>query len=210
MLDAKPAGRTPGPNGPAQAEQKVEPARKPAGTGNPGRANDERGDVTFRMPRKDDGAAVWQLIRDCGPLDDNSMYCNLLQCDHFADTCVVAERDGRIVGWISGYIVPGEDDTLFVWQVAVSEAARGLGVGKRMLAHLLDREVCRDVGRLKTTITRDNEASWALFGSFAKAMEGTMARKAHFERDDHFEGHHDTEYMVTIAFGEAAQLRSVA
>src|SRR5690606_23617577 len=66
------------------------------------------GKLSLRPPQLEDGAAVWELIRACGPLDDNSMYCNFLQCDHFADTCVVAELDGEIVGWVSGYILPAE------------------------------------------------------------------------------------------------------
>ncbi len=172
--------------------------------------NEPMAELTFRTPERGDGAAIWQLIRDCGPLDDNSMYCNLLQCDHFAETCVVAELDGEIVGWVSGYIVPGEPDTLFVWQVAVSAAARGRGVGKRMLGELLKRDVCRQMRRLKTTITRDNRASWALFGAFAEAVEGGLQREAYFKRDEHFEGRHDTEHLVTIVFGEAFARRRTA
>lgn len=160
-------------------------------------------ELTFRKPEPEDGSDVWQLIRDCGPLDDNSMYCNLLQCDHFADTCVIAEIDGEIAGWVSGYILPGEPDTLFVWQVAVAEKARGRGVAKKMLAELLARDECDDVTTLKTTITRDNKASWALFNAFANKMDAPLTHDAHFVRDAHFDGHHATEYMVTIgAFGE--------
>ncbi|MEQ9449631.1 MAG: hypothetical protein RLN70_12130, partial [Rhodospirillaceae bacterium] len=43
--------------------------------------------VTFRRPTSTDGAAVWNLIGGLDALDDNSMYCNLLQCTHFAETC---------------------------------------------------------------------------------------------------------------------------
>ncbi len=160
---------------------------------------------TLRTPTAEDGAAVWDLIRNCEPLDRNSLYCNLLQCDHFADTCVLAEKDGETLGWISGYIPPSEPDTLFIWQVAVSENARGMGLAGKMLQDLLDREVCEDVSRLKTTITRSNDASWALFRRFADRQDAGLKRTPHFKRDDHFEGRHDTEYMVTIGpFGELA------
>ncbi len=159
--------------------------------------------LTLRPPESCDGAAIWQLIRDCGPLDDNSMYCNLLQCDHFADTCVVAEIGGEIVGWVSAYRMPNDPDVLFVWQVAVSEKARGRGVAKKMLLELLARRSCDGVNRLKTTITRDNAASWALFNGIANAMEAPLGSDAHFVRDEHFEGRHATEYMVTIGtFGD--------
>src|SRR3546814_13200500 len=75
--------------------------------------------VHYRPPRKTDGTRIWALIRSIAALDDNSLYCNLLQCSHFAGTCALAEIDGRAVGWISGYLPPEKPDTLFVWQGAV-------------------------------------------------------------------------------------------
>src|SRR3546814_7926132 len=56
--------------------------------------------VHYRPPRKTDGTRIWALIRSIAALDDNSLYCNLLQCSHFAGTCALAEIDGRAVGWI--------------------------------------------------------------------------------------------------------------
>jgi len=67
--------------------------------------------LRFRKPRKADGAAVWALIQSIDALDDNSMYCNLLQCSHFSGTCALAEIEGTAVGWISGYIPPEKPDT---------------------------------------------------------------------------------------------------
>lgn len=159
----------------------------------------------LRKPGADDGADIWDLVRACAPLDENSMYCNLLQCDHFRDTCVLAEIDGRTLGWISAYIPPSDPGTIFVWQVAVHADARGHGLGKRMLAALLDRPECRDVARMRTTITRDNAASWALFRGFARSRGARLHDAPHFERDDHFDGRHATEHMVTIDLEEAAR-----
>ena len=158
--------------------------------------------LTLRKPEGEDGSAIWELVKECKPLDENSMYCNLIQCDHFGDTCVVAELDGDIVGWISGYVRPDDPETLFVWQVAVSGRARGHGLGRRMLNHLVERAECNDVRRMQTTITRDNDASWGLFRSFAKKRGGELDSEAHFKKDDHFDGHHATEHMVTIRFAE--------
>ena len=159
--------------------------------------------ITFRKPNREDGAAIWDLIASCHPLDENSMYCNLIQCDHFRDTCILAERDGQVLGWISGYRLPYDPETLFVWQVAVSDAARGEGLAKRMLGRLLDRDDCAGVSRLQTTITRDNDASWGLFKSFARAEDAQFDAQAHFTRDTHFRGYHATEHMVTIKLPEA-------
>lgn len=163
----------------------------------------------LRKPNATDGAAIWELIRACKPLDENSMYCNLVQAEHFRDTCVVAEMDGDIVGWISGHMIPGED-AFFVWQVAVSAKARGLGLGRKMLLHLVAREECIDATRLKTTITRDNDASWGLFRSFAKAVGGHLTDAPHYKCQTHFGGQHDTEHMVTITLPHIVPLRRAA
>lgn len=167
------------------------------------------GRVTFRMPRDTDGAAIWELIRACKPLDENSMYCNLLQCSDFSETCVLAELDGRIVGWISGYVRPREPDTVFVWQIAVHENARGRGLGRRMLAELLSRDACEGVNKLQTTITSDNAASWALFTRFADREGAEIGSEPHFTRHEHFAGAHSTEHMVTIDLA-AAEARKAA
>ncbi|RBI73953.1 diaminobutyrate acetyltransferase [Roseovarius sp. TE539] len=161
--------------------------------------------LTFGKPRREDGAGIWALISSCQPLDENSMYCNLIQCDHFRDTCVLAELDGEIVGWVSAYLMPDDPETLFVWQVAVSEKARGRGLGIRMLDHIIERENCAEVRRLQTTITIDNDASWALFSRFGKSRNARLRNQPYFMREDHFDGQHATEHMVTIEFARALE-----
>lgn len=145
-----------------------------------------------------DGAAITRLIAACAPLDSNSAYCNLLQCTHFADFCMVAECDGRIVGWVSGYRPPTEPDSFFVWQVAVAEAARGKRLAQRMINALLNRTSVEDATHLITTVTDDNAPSWALFNGLARAWDAPLARRAMFERDAHFGGAHATEWLARI------------
>ena len=168
-----------------------------------------KGIVRLRRPEKADGPAVRDLIARCAPLDQNSLYMNLIQCDHFADTCVLAERGDDVLGWVSGHIPPGREETIFVWQVAVDRRARGMGLGRHMLANLLERPACSDATRLETTITRDNEGSWALFRGFARRVGGSLAQRPHFEREAHFAGQHATEHLVTIAL-DAAERRKAA
>lgn len=160
----------------------------------------------LREPVATDGAAIWELVRSCKPLDENSIYCNLIQCDHFKETCVVAELNGKIVGWVSGYILPYDPETLFVWQVAVSEDARGMGLGTLMLSALLRRQACHEVNSLQTTITRDNTASWALFRKFSQHRQAILKSQAYFEQAQHFQDRQSTEYMVTIDLPEARRL----
>ena len=129
----------------------------------------------------------------------NSAYCNLVQCAHFAPTCVVAERGGRIVGWLSAHRPPTAPEEIFVWQVAVARTARGEGLAGRMLEALLARAAARDAQALSTTITADNAASWALFEGFARKHGLALSKSEHFTREAHFAGQHDTEWLVTIS-----------
>lgn len=158
----------------------------------------KRPTLTLRKPGPEDGADIWELVRNCPPLDTNSMYCNLVQCDHFRETCVLAELDGKVAGWISGHILPDDGETLFVWQVAVSETARGMGLGSRMLDHLVNRPACRAVRRLQTTITADNDASWALFRRFARSQGTKAEAQPYYTQTTHFRDRHQTENLVTI------------
>lgn len=166
--------------------------------------------LTLRPPSDHDGMAVHKLIAECPPLDTNSAYCNLLQCAHFAGTSVIAEAAGEAVGFISGHRIPARPDTLFVWQVAVSAQGRGQGLAGRMLAAILDRPGSEDIRYLETTVTADNEASWALFESFARKRDTGLERSVMFDREQHFAGTHDTEMLARIGPFQQRTLRSVA
>lgn len=158
----------------------------------------------FYQPSRDDGQAVSQLISACPPLDTNSLYCNLLQCHHFASTSVAVRWHDELVGFVSGYLIPDKPETLFIWQVAVAEKARGHGVASRMITHILDRNICQTVRFLETTITEANEASWALFRRVAKNYGAALSSEDLFTKDKHFSGQHDTELLVTIGPLECA------
>ncbi|CAN0584610.1 unnamed protein product, partial [Laminaria digitata] len=93
--------------------------------------------IELVQPTAELSAAVHKLISECPPLDTNSMYCNLLQSSHFAETAVAAVLENELVGFISGYRIPQRPETLFVWQVAVGEKARGQGLAGRMLKEIL-------------------------------------------------------------------------
>lgn len=152
----------------------------------------------LRPPVATDGIRVNRLIAQCPPLDTNSVYCNLLQCSHFAQTSVAAEIEGELVGFVSGYIEPQQPDTLFIWQVAVGEKARGMGLATRMLQSILQREACQQVAYIDTTITEDNRASWTLFERLAEKLGAELNHSVQFDRDQHFDGEHATEMLVRV------------
>lgn len=172
------------------------PTRNPFGSEGGARRVSQSQNV--RLPTAADGPAVHDLIARCPPLDANSLYCNLLQCCHFAGTCVVAEIDGRIAGWVSGYIRPDSPSCLFIWQVAVAPEARGHGLGQRMIREILRREASRPVTRIQSTITETNAASWSLFQALADDLGAQLQRRSGFDTQTHFSGRNPTEHLVDI------------
>lgn len=152
--------------------------------------------IVFRKPVLEDGPALYRLVKRCPPLDENSRYCNLLQVSHFADTGIIAQRDGEMIGFITGYRIPGREEVLFVWQVAVGPEGRGAGVGQRMLAALVRRVA--DVRYVETTVTPDNAASAAMFERFAEKHGAAVKRTPYLSRDRHFDGEHDDEVLFRI------------
>lgn len=155
-------------------------------------------EIILREPVAEDGARLHRLVASCPPLDPNSMYCNLLQCSHFSQTAVAAEAADELIGFVSGYLLPKSNHTLFIWQVAVSEKARGKGLAGKMISHILERSSCQHVTHIETSITGANEASWGLFNSVAKHLNTQLNRSVMFDRKKHFNDEHDTEYLATI------------
>ena len=146
--------------------------------------------LIFRAPTPHDGARIHQLISDCPPLDVNSVYVYLLLAEHFANSCVVVERQQSLVGFISAYRPPTQPNTLFIWQVAVHPQARGQALGKRMLEHLLQRPELNSVSYIETTVSPSNHASRAMFQSLAARLgcalhEDTLFEESHFGSQQH-------------------------
>lgn len=154
--------------------------------------------LTLRLPTLTDGMDVHRLIESSPPLDTNSSYCNLLQCSHFASTSVAAVADGALVGFISGYLIPDRPDTLFIWQVAVAEQARGQRLAAKMLDHILSRTYCKNIRYIETSITEDNQASLAVFKSLANTLDADISVTPWMDKALHFSDLHDSEPLVRV------------
>lgn len=154
--------------------------------------------LELRSPRPTDAYQLNRLVAASPPLDSNSVYCNLLQCLHFADTSVAALINDEVVGFISAYCPPNEPEILFVWQVVVAESVRGSGLAKHMLGWLVDQPATEKAIGLATTITLKNTASWALFESFARDCGVIPAKSLLFQKERHFASQHDDEYLLRI------------
>ncbi|PYE14007.1 diaminobutyrate acetyltransferase [Williamsia limnetica] len=154
--------------------------------------------VAFRKPKVSDGVRLWEIARDSKVLDLNSSYAYLLWCQDYAQTSVVAEVDGKVVGFVTGYLRPQLPDVVMVWQVAVDADQRGLGLAGKMLSQLMDRLEPRGITTLHTTISPDNTASQALFAGLAERRGMDFRREDLFSPND-FPDDHEAEDLYIVA-----------
>ncbi len=162
----------------------------------------DTGSVVLRAPNLGDGASMWRIAKDSAVLDVNSSYSYLLWCRDFAETSVVADVDGRVVGFVTGFVRPQAPDTVFVWQIAVDRSQRGRGIAAQLLHSLLDRVADQGVSVLETTITSDNTASIAMFTSVARARAADITNSSLFDADAFPDGHASEElYRIAPTAG---------
>lgn len=145
--------------------------------------------LQFRATQPSDGTALWHLVQATGTLEANSAYAYVLFATDFADTCLVAECDGELVGAVIGYHPPREPGTAFVWQVGVHPNHQGRGLGLQLLQQWLALPANADCLFVTATVADDNVASQALFRRLAREHGCTCAVTPHFTADLFPAGH---------------------
>ncbi|GGP09172.1 L-2,4-diaminobutyric acid acetyltransferase [Oceanobacillus neutriphilus] len=121
-------------------------------------------------------------------------------CDIFSETSIVAEKDGKTLGFISGYKNPNNQNRLFIWQVAVDASARGNGLATKMLRQLLKREACKGIDYVEATVSPSNHPSQALFKGLAEKLDTDCHISDYFIANDFpdEEEEHEDELLFTI------------
>lgn len=155
-------------------------------------------DLLFRHPHLADGKALFACVRACPPLEVNSEYAYLLFATHFRTTSALVEDRSGVLGFVAGYRLPQDPSTLFVWQIAVHPRARGLGLAKKLLGHLVARPAFEAVRFLEATVSPSNEASQHLFRGFAKARAAPCEEQPYFEPEHFGGGAHEAEALFRV------------
>jgi L-2,4-diaminobutyric acid acetyltransferase len=154
-------------------------------------------EIVLRKPFLEDGKKIYNLVKDTKVLDLNSEYLYLLQATHFSQFCCVAQAGGDIIGFVSGYIKPNEENRFFIWQVGVDEKYRGNNLAARMIEDILQRDWCKGIDILETTISPSNSSSQRVFEKFAQ-KHGFEITKEEFFKIEHFNNAHEDELLYTI------------
>lgn len=152
---------------------------------------------SMRAARPEDGKQLYELVRNAGTLELNTAYFYLIFAEHFGQTCLIAEEDGKALGGVVAYRPPTHTDTVFVWQIGVAPEARGRGLARAMLNALVELPGCKGVRYLEASVTGSNTASRALFTSFARHADAELTISDFFTTD-RFPGEHEAEDLFRI------------
>lgn len=155
--------------------------------------------INFQKPKKSQTKEIIKLVKDTKILDVNSEYLYYLQTIHFNKFCCVAvdeNKKNRVIGFVSAYLIPDEN-SLFIWQVAVNEKYRGLGLAQKMILNIANRKAMKKINYIKTTVSPSNQSSIRVFEKVANELN-TKIKKHKFLKMKDFTNSHEDEPMYVI------------
>ena len=125
--------------------------------------------VTIRSAEASDAATIVRLVRELADFEGLLDQVRLTEADVLRDgfgerlrfECLLAEVDGAPVGfalYFEDYSTFEGRPGIFVEDLYVAEAARGLGIGQQLLARLAQVAIERDYRRLDLMVLHWNPA----------------------------------------------------
>ncbi len=148
----------------------------------------------FRAACPGDAPAVSRLLDELGhPAPEAQVRARLGELANLAfHVVLVAEDASGVIGATSGFVTPvlhrpGVTGRISV--MVVAEAARGTGVGTRLLEAMEDALVARGATRLELTSNlrrADAHAFYERRGWMRQGLRFEKTRKKHEEKEEHF------------------------
>lgn len=151
--------------------------------------------VTFRRPTEADYVAIVRVIDDWWGGRQLSQLLPRLWLQHFTGTSWLAESaDGRIAGFLVGFLSPDEPDVAYCHMVATNPNLRRRGLGAALYERFFEDARAAGRGIVKAVTWPGNRASVAFHRAIgfevdqspgSQNLYGTPARAAYdFDRED--------------------------
>jgi ribosomal protein S18 acetylase RimI-like enzyme len=167
--------------------------------------------VDLRTAREDDYPAVAAAVQrwwtqpgmsEAGARERAALVPRLW-LQHFASTSLIAEQQGKFVGFLVGFLSPDRPEEGYIHFVGVAPDTRGAGIGRSLYERFFD--LCGRAGRTRVRcITSPNNTSSIAFHSamgfeVEPGTEGTGLVRAKADYDG--PGVHRVAFVRTIAPG---------
>jgi len=156
----------------------------------------EKLDFKIRNVKLEDVREVYELLVANRPyVGLNSRYTYFLLAKDFSDTCVVAEHEGKVVAFSSGYIPPSRNNTFFNWETVVHPDYRGYSLQKRMLLHQIKKANAK---YFEGTVNPSNKVSKRNFRGLAEILNAKCQKTVLFKEEDFENDGHEAEVLYRI------------
>ena len=100
---------------------------------------EDTGDIAFRRPTEGDYNAIVRVVDDWWGGRNLSKLLPRLWLQHFTGTSWLAESaDGRIAGFLIGFLSPDHPDTAYCHMIATNPNLRRHGLGLALYEHFFD------------------------------------------------------------------------
>jgi len=133
--------------------------------------------------KKEDIQEVYEIERKSFPYPFGEV---LISNIYFAapELCFIIEYEGEIVGFLLGGYAAVEKQT-HILSIAISENYRGLGFGKKILLHFLERSSLLNFNSTKLEVNVDNESAIKLYEELGFEIKSRI-RKYYQDNSDAF------------------------
>lgn len=119
--------------------------------------------MRIRNPKESEFETVYQFVSKCKPLERHSVHFYKIMLRYFGDTSFVAMDKGKIRGFVLGFVSQTQKKTFFLWQIGISPAMQGKGIGQRLLEAIERRIKNKSIKRIELTVDPKNKPSQRLF-----------------------------------------------
>lgn len=131
-------------------------------------------ELKIKQLEKNDIERVKNLVDRCRPyVVPHPDYNYWLLSQYSSEYTVLAEYEGKLVGFVSGFQIHGNPWEMFVIQICTDSDMRGSGIANMLLEELYKRHNKDGKFAVECTISPDNEASRKTFAGFAQSHGGS-------------------------------------
>lgn len=149
---------------------------------------------TIRKATEKDSAKLRALANRCFPLDVHTPYTYWVLCTQSESNFILMDHDKEI-----GFITSIQSkDHVFIWQIAILEEYRSLGLSKMLIHSVFAYGVERGISEFVVTIAPENQRSFNAFYSYCQKEGYSFEKKGQMSIYDYIDiDFHETEQIYT-------------
>ncbi len=121
--------------------------------------------MELRKASFDDYIKLYELIGEIEGIVQHPTHFYKIMITYFGNSIPIVSLNGRIVGFLLGFVSQTDPDEFFIWQLGVSPQHRGKGIAGKIMDYTLSIATESGCRRITATVETTNKPSQLLFES---------------------------------------------